>query len=714
MARFRGEEFQPVGGIHDGGIDGIEPLFHLPRKETIIYQFSIRKDAKDKIVESIERLHRNGIKLQRFYYVTNQRLRDRVPLEEELSEKYSISVQIWGLDWFESNVNHSSSTISEFDSFRKEYLHEYEKPGKAYEVSDLETDPRVFVFLRQQWDASRDKNNLDEVLADTLILFALEGTDPDKNILRTRSEIVAAISDLVKIDMKWLQNTIDNRLRSLSSKPRRIKHHKKENAYCLPYETRLEIQERNLADLALYKIFYTETETLLRETVNERDASLNVPYNLFEEIFHRLFRQQGLEFSNFLETGDGSISVEKSLRAIIEDVVESNGITSNKRHAIQDILQQVVRNTLYRGSIEQLTFLRKLADTYKLLFLLQCDPQIATYFSTMVSSLRIYVDTSIIIPAMSEYFLEQRHRRHWNLLTSARNAGVSLIVNDVIVRELASHFRHIMHVFREKYSGNEEDFTDDIAVLYVDNILIRSYFYAKLHGQVFSFEEFIETFISVDMQNIADELISWLEEAFGIWYEARAKLKLTIDPEEEAELYQELRKYKPSDEQARNDARQLLTIYALRELNEEHSANGIYGYRTWWLTTDTVSQKSFDNLKGNKLELRKSPYIRADFLYNHVTLAPSKKQVDNTFERVFPSIIGVNISYHIPDEIRHSIQKYIKEHAKLIGKPRLKAILRDLTHRLKSDPNSWTKESVELFLDQRRKEITSSVLKTKA
>jgi hypothetical protein len=213
------------------------------------------------------------------------------------------------------------------------------------------------------------------------------------------------------------------------------------------------------------------------------------------------------------------------------------------------------------------------------------------------------------------------------------------------------------------------------------------------------------------MRNTGDELISWLHDAFGIQYEEKSTQKLNIDHDEEQRLYGELRIHKPTDEQARTDARQLLTIYAIREANNERSINGIYGYSTWWLTTDTISQKALETVWGKNRDLRNSPYIRADFLYNHITLAPSIDQVDDVFKQVFPTILGVNISYHVPHDIRESIQRYIKEHAELINTPRFTAVLRDLTHKLKSDPAAWTKEKVELYLDSERKNFSKKPTK---
>ncbi len=216
----------------------------------------------------------------------------------------------------------------------------------------------------------------------------------------------------------------------------------------------------------------------------------------------------------------------------------------------------------------------------------------------------------------------------------------------------------------------------------------------------------MEAFVSWDFRRTGEDLIEWLRTGFGIEYEERENLDLNIDADEENRLYEELKKHKPTGQQARNDAKQLLTVYAVRERNDEHSVSGVYGYNTWWLTTDTVSQRALENISNRtNRHLRSSPYIRSDFLYNYIYLAPSKKQVDEAYKEIFPTLLGVNISYHIPPDVGAAIQEYIKKHESLAGTPRLSGILRDLGQKLRSDPALWTRERVESWFDQQKEEV---------
>jgi hypothetical protein len=215
--------------------------------------------------------------------------------------------------------------------------------------------------------------------------------------------------------------------------------------------------------------------------------------------------------------------------------------------------------------------------------------------------------------------------------------------------------------------------------------------------------QFFEEFLSWDMRYPVEELVEWLKSTFGIEYEERKNLQLNIDQAELGELFELLKKSKNSEQQAYSDTLQILSLYALREKNNELGGSGVFGYRTWWLTTDTKTQRDFETMVGGDLNRRTSPYIRADFLYNYISLVPSTLTVDETFRKIFPILVGVNISHHIPIEVRQALQKYIMEHNKQIDKPSFSSKLKVLNNTLKSDPSYRTKAKVELWLDQQKK-----------
>ena len=111
---------------------------------------------------------------------------------------------------------------------------------------------------------------------------------------------------------------------------------------------------------------------------------------------------------------------------------------------------------------------------------------------------------------------------------------------------------------------------------------------------------------------------------------------------------------------ALNDIRTILKIYALREKNAEMASSGIFGYRTWWLSKDTTTYRVVNEVLGEKYKV--SCYMRPDFLYNYIVLGPNIKEVELVYQHMFPSLIGANISFHLPKELLTFIHDKISEH----------------------------------------------------
>jgi hypothetical protein len=709
LSKVLGYQFIPAGGLRDRGIDGLEHTFHRNGFERTIYQLSIEKDYKGKISDSLDKLKKNNIQYSQFIYVTNIPVPSLDLLVDQLIAGYKKAITIYDCEWLVRRVNDSEATVRSFQVFIDSYLHQFNQPGQSCIVANLVEDPRLYVFLRQQWETRQSNLELDKVLADTLILYALEGTDPDKGLFRNRDEILNRIQQCVKFDPRLLYSRIDERLRVLSTKPRRINYHKKQDAYCLRLEERLAIQTRNLNDAALYEDFQSDMTRDIATFFPTDEISVCDSLQLVEELVNALYYRQGLEFANFVLGGGRSEVFEKSLHDIVSEVVDKSKSVKTKKETIKSALLATIRNIVYCGTNSQKSFLRRLSNTYLMLFLLQCDPKLATYFSSLAGKLQLYVCTSIIIPALSERFLEARNRRYTNLLHGAIRTGVKLWINEAILRELAAHFRMIRNVYRENYKGTEDLYTDELAAFYIPHIMIRAYFYTRARGQIDNFEDFIDTFVSPDMKGVGQQIADWLRTEFGIEYVSNSSLGIHLDEKEVSLIQSELAKsrglgVRGSQQKAQNDAEVILTVHELRELGNELSKGEIFGYRTWWLSSDVLTQRAVASVFRSKY--RENCYMRPDFLYNYISLAPSRGEIDQAFAELFPTLLGVNISFQIPGEVVGVIKKFIKEHQER-NPARLQSVLRELIDKLKQDPSYETRERLVPFLDKQSQELAS-------
>ncbi|MFN8290205.1 MAG: hypothetical protein U0U70_08115 [Chitinophagaceae bacterium] len=697
-ARF-GFAFIPVGGVKDRGIDGLEHTYSRKGFIKQVFQISTELNVEAKIVNTLKKLDENGVKYSNITYVTNRKVNDKDAIINSLQDNHGINLRIFDQEWFVTSVDYNVGTKNAYFTFIDSYLHEFNSPGKSYAVHKMEKDSRLFVFLRQQLDSSWSNAKIDDMLAESLILFALEGTDPDKEIFKTTDQIMDSIREFVKFDPKIIHDSIKKRLVVLSAKAgRKINRYPKEDKYCLPHETRLEISQRNLSDKQLQEDFFEQTTAIVKRFLRENHVNIKDAVELINEVIHRIFYQQGLEFSDFVLHGTSRHTMEKDLQETINLTVDESSVILKNKEQVKVALLMAIRDIVYNGTESQRRYLKSLSNTYMMMFLLQWNPQIALYFESMASKMHIYVCTSILIPAFSEYYLEEQNKRHWTLLEAANAAGITMFISDAIIDELVTHFKMLKSKYDNFYSADEEMYLEnELQLLYIEEIMMRAYFHGKARGKVRTFNDFMDNFCSPALNNPKDELIDYLKNKFGITYLPDQKLNVKIDSNEHKRLSDHLNSFKKSATRAKTDAKIILTIYGLRSKNNETANAGIFGYKTWWLSKDTTTYEAVRSVFGDKYPV--SCYIRPDFLYNHIALAPKKVEVDELYKKIFPSMLGVNLSFHLPKDVLDFIQKEIHEHS-MKDPVRIKAILRQLTERLQSDPSSRTRAYVKSFFDE--------------
>jgi hypothetical protein len=626
LCHVLGDEFIPVGGSKDKGIDGSLRIFKRKTNTSFVYQISTELGYEQKIESTIKTLLENKVTVDKLIYVTGRKVNSKDTIEDNFLNKYKIPLTIFDVEWFASNVMGDERLAQVYQIFIESNIHEFRKPNKSYVVGNLIDDPRLFVFMRQQFDANNNSVELEDRLADTLILFALEGTAAEKGIFKSSETIKNDISKFIKFDLKLLYGSIDKRLLVLSEKPlRMIKYHKNENAYCLPYTTRLEIIERDILETRIFKAFQDQTTELLKKHLQSESVVATNAIGLIESTIHKIYYKQGLEFSSFIIDQNSRDIKEIALADIVGEVVDESHIKLDNKEKVKKALLMTIRHISYNGTLEQREYLRRLSHTYNMMFMLKWDPQLATSFQAMASKLKIFIGTSILIPAISEIYLEPHKRRFWNLIEGAHLAGVNLTINDNILNELCNHLGMIKNIYKTQYKRLEEFYLEDESrMVYIDEIMIRAYFYSRKRGRVRNFETFLQNFIEPNMAHAQRDLKAFLADEFHITYENTSVVESKIDFEEEMRLTEKLTIVKNSKERAKNDARLILMLYKQRELNNEGDGKDIFGYRTWWLSKDVYTYKTIKNLFGNKYNV--SCYMRSDFLYNYISLAPKKEK----------------------------------------------------------------------------------------
>ena len=412
-----------------------------------------------------------------------------------------------------------------------------------------------------------------------------------------------------------------------------------------------------------------------------------------------MFAHQGLKVAQFVTNSDVDDEPFTDVAEIVTKVVNDTKLSAEKRSTIRRLCLALLRGTFYFSSEVERRYLLKLSRTYVLMLLLKNEPKIVEYFSSMAGSFNLYIGSDIIIRALSELYLGEESQATVNLLKILNKSGSKLILTEKTVEEVATHIRAQMYEFNNVYAKNESRISTD-TIEYIDRLLIRAYFYARLApiGTIKppkSWVEYLGQFCNPGdvFRNEGDkELATYLLQKFGMAYEDAETISDGIDQTELNDLtssIQAARKKGWGEKEgdnvlAYNDALQVLRIYVARKIGKEAAPGNPFGFKTWWLTQDGKVRRASKNIvakNGGKVFM-----MRPEFLLNYIGLSPALSEVLKSYETIFPSSLGVRLASGIGDA---DFNKVMRDASALSGvdDARADAMVAAMTEKLQGNVN---------------------------
>ena len=507
----------------------------------------------------------------------------------------------------------------------------------------------------------------------------------------SRSDIMNKIDEVLPSARHIISGTFDHRIQRLASKGNRsgreVRWHKQRDMFCLPYETREIVKQENIDDEALkLKVLALYEE---RAEVRLGDSD-NLSPGTMAWIVHRAleltFEQQGLDLAEFLVEAD-----LQSTRLVVSDRVDEaiieRGLGGEEGIRARQIALSILRQAFYNSQEFERLYYGKLSRTYSLMFSLRNEPKITEYFKGMSSKFILLVGSDIIVRALSERYLCDEDQMTVNMLRILRDAGATLVLTHMTVEEVHAHVKASDREFGSWYE-HMEPYVDDEIASQINKILIRAYFHAKFDPLISpkpaGWKSFIEQVCSY--KDLYQDVLSrnqvkgYLVEKFGMEYLADTEVSELVRHNEVEDLTSQIKTIKFEEILARNDARHILAVYGKREgLSEGHRPNP-YGYRTWWLTHEArVRQCTNDLVRAKGAHYLMSP----EFIVNFIALSPSTEAVRESYQNVFPTLLGVKMSNRIRDEVLHDLMGKAKE-VREVDEARAKVMMADLSNKLKS------------------------------
>lgn len=459
-----GTDYLPLGGVHDGGANGLleAGLFETATKSRFM-QASVTPDTSGKIRQTVKRLREYGREPKSLLYATSQKVQAIDKIENDLSDALDIRITIRDGGYFSNHINDSAGTKQAFKAHLApavSYLAEIGSSSLVESYSDLPART-LCVFIGQELDRRRGKTALLEAVTDSLILWSLEGTDPDKHIFLSQEQIEEKVLRTLPAAKTFFRGVLKHRLQELTSKGgdgRKINHHRKEGGYCLPFETRKLIQEENVEDETL-KIRVSDVfQQRASEVLGGDDANrylITTIISVCHKAIHRTFHEQGLEISVFMERENDS-EVESDHPAIqdhVDKAMEDLGVDRAQAANVAGVALSVLRGTFYESTSVEREYLRKLCRTYVLLFMLKNEPRVVEYFRAMSANFDLYVGADLIVRCLSEHMLAEPDQMTKNAFAVLRASGSKLILTDKALDEVWYHLRTTNYEYRNNYQS---------------------------------------------------------------------------------------------------------------------------------------------------------------------------------------------------------------------------------------------------------------------
>ena len=169
------------------------------------------------------------------------------------------------------------------------------------------------------------------------------------------SQILARITEALPAARQFIKGVLDSRLDALASKRntdgRAVRWYKREDLFCLPYETRQIVECENVEDellkASVSEVFSQRAGATLRD---DNETSL-VPKAV--ALCHRsleiTFEKQGLELASFVLGEDADDQVQQSIADHVDQAMDEFNVGGSERDLVKDAVLAVLRRTFYQS-----------------------------------------------------------------------------------------------------------------------------------------------------------------------------------------------------------------------------------------------------------------------------------------------------------------------------------------------------------------------------
>ena len=685
----------------DSGRDGT--LF-APAGNEVAIQYSVSRDWKQKIRRTIQRVHEkfSGI-VHVLVYVSNQQIGPKADdLKYELQQDHRVHLDVRDEKWFVERVNSDDARQEAAEELARVIADPFLAGDdvvrrKSQALSDADARAGL-LYLTLQWEDTTREKGLTRLSYEALTRAALRGTDSEHRVTRQQiSDRVARI--LPTQDRSVVDRYVDSALERMAKKI--VRHWPKYDEYCITFDEQQRIRGR-LAELELQD---REFESAIQDAVGRIAEDLGVSLGdsvvklvtRIKCILDRFILNSGESFASAVISGNLARLERQALNNfVIEDVAGKGNAGMGGK--IVDLLTNTVEWLVQATDPTVQACLRRSADAYTLLAFLRAVPDVQRVVAKLFSHGRVWLDTSIVLPAMAETLVRGGQRRFSSLLRIATDAGLELRVTPGVVEEVERHL-HRSLVCQRTHE------------LWKGRIPFMLSVYAASGEALGDYPRWVEQFAGRIRPE--DDIAEYLNEIFGVEIETleaeagRASEELRWAVQEIWQVAHERRRGEELDQVtlsrlAAHDVENYVGVI-MRRRNERESP---FGYTSWWLTLDPTAFAARGVLKERLgARIPDSPVLSPDFLANYLAVGPIRHQVRMEAEGNMPILLDLGVQ-ELPADLL-TVAGSVRQEASGLSERVIRRKVRDGVDRAKRRMGPIAQEGVAGMEATIRKELAS-------
>ncbi len=660
-----------VGGIGDDGIDAKENKYFNDGTERTIFQYSLDKSPKQKILNTIEKLKSNRINFNNLVYVTTVLINNVGEIKADIRKKY-------GSD-FSVEIIERNTIISRLQKDNDKLFKRYFPDIKA-QLAGLSESETYFN------ESSKDLFQSSLLKCSLLFTFNPEAQTTRKDMFdKLILSVVVSQKEVLILEIKsfltkqYSRDIPEDQIKSSLERLKKDKLVSENDGKILTTTKTTEVIEGNV--LGINK----ETEALIEDIIEKVRKTTSKPIDAtalatikanLKESLSAYFRLHGLDWVN-----NNKIStIDTKRNEDLIKITKANGLSNE----LGDLLVYALGDTLKNPTEQQAEILFKWAKAFIGLQILNLDPTLKEFQKTTFSQKTFIIDTDVLLNCIVKE--NDLNKTYVRLIKELKSYGCKLIIPEEVITEVLKHGDATSNY---NYVKNTFGLVDESIISeQIHNVFVKGYYSGIINNTIAnntSFKKYLSNYI--DENSPRSFLIDYINYYFpntfliqslskistqAIDEDLLRRLTLSINDITRSTFKAQWRTDEENLEISRNDARMYLITYSLNQINQD--VNTTILPHNNYLLTNSLRAARCGLKEGLNTSVSVKPEILISLFDQLGTFEIKSKEFLNIFENPYLA--------YITTDCWENIKLLIDSGVDLTGKNpvRLKYDLNDTIH----------------------------------